>query len=182
MQRPKVKLAQILYAMATVAFGLAFPFTAFWAIHAITLFLFLGNAVLILWLLAEGVPPFPRLARYAITVAHFTSIFASCCWIVSVGWKLQYEDPKTGIVVLHEHAIGILRNNSLNNRTGWSIARSQSNLVRLQPSGGWSQMGSSWESHQYLPLILPIALSASLLVLNYSTTCQGIIRFVVRKE
>jgi hypothetical protein len=176
MRRPKLKLAQILFAMGIVALGLAFPFVAFWAIQAISILLFMGNVLLVLWLFLDGSQPVPRPVRLAIKVAHYSFVIGIAIWFVSVGWKLQYDGSWTGSVVLNEHAIGMLNTHQLNVRSGWTVARSQSNRVRIYPFGGTSGSGPSWESHLYVPLMIPVALSISLLVLNYSVTAQKVLR------
>ncbi len=147
MYRPKLRTIQFLYAVAIVAVCLSFPFAAFWAIHVVTFFLFLGNTIAILWLLGDGGQPFPRPVRVATTIAQYTGALTLVCWIVSAGWKLQYDHPVKGTVVLYEHAIGILHAKQ-STRAGWSIARSQSNVVRLHPSGGWYGSGNTGEARQ----------------------------------
>ena len=183
--RLRLRIRHLFYALTLVAGCLAFPFEAFWGLHVVTLGLFLANVIAFFWLLLDGGRPLPRPVQLAVTMAYYVGPIAIACWGISVGWKLQYESSSRGTIVLSEHAIGKLFSSQEPQRSGWSISRSKSNVVRLSPSGGWTVSPSYetyWETHQFFPFILPVALSGLLLLLKHSLIIQRTLGWIGRKS
>jgi hypothetical protein len=170
-----------LIAITIVAGTLAFPYVAFWALQISAILLLVGNAIALLWLIADGFEPFPWPVRYSTMLAHYMFAFAFVCWPISAFFAVQYDDPKGGSIVLSEHSIGRLRSSQVSKDRGWSFSLSKSSRVRLQPSGGWSGSGGNWESRYYFPFTIPFALSSFLLLTYYSATFKSIVRYIGKK-
>jgi hypothetical protein len=172
--RLKLRIRHLFYALTLVAGCLAFPFEAFWGLQVVSFCLFLANMIALFWLLLDGGRRMPRPVKLAVTMAYFIGPIAVVCWVISVGWNLQYDSPSRGTIVLSEHAIGKLFSSQAPQRSGWSISRSTSKVVRLSPGG--ASLTPSYEpileTHQYFPFIVPVALSGLLLLLNHSSTIQ----------
>jgi hypothetical protein len=167
-----------------VAGCLAFPFEAYWGLHVVSFCLFAANVIAFLWLALDGGRPLPRPVQLAVTMAYYVGPIAVVCWGISVGWKLQYDSPTRGTIVLNEHAIGKLYSSPSQQKSGWKISRSKSNVVRLNLSGGYSLSPGfepNWETHQFFPLILPVALSGLLLLLTHSLIIQRMLGCIGRK-
>ncbi|XZE37117.1 hypothetical protein SH501x_002719 [Pirellulaceae bacterium SH501] len=69
---PTFQTIHFLIAIAIVAGSLSFPYVAFWVLHLASVLLLIGNAVALLWLIADGLKPFPWPVRYSTTLAHYT--------------------------------------------------------------------------------------------------------------
>jgi hypothetical protein len=175
------RIIHLLIAIAIVAGSLSFPYVAFWALHLTAILLLVGNAVALLWLIADGFEPFPWPVRYSTTLAHYTLAFTLVCWTTSAFFAIQYRDSKGGSIVLSEHSVGRLRSSEVSKDRGWSITLSKSSRVRHHPSGGGSRSGDNWELHYYFPFTIPSALSSLLLLTNYSATFQSIVRRIGKK-
>jgi hypothetical protein len=170
-----------LIAIAIVAGALAFPYVAFWALQVSAILLLVGNAIALLWLIADRFVPFPWPVRYSTTLAHYTFALTLVCWPISAFFAVQYDDPKGGSIVLSEHSIGRLCSSQVPKDRGWSFSLSKSSRVRLQPSGGWTGSEDNWESHYHFPFTIPFALSSLLLLTYYSATFKSIVRYIGKK-
>lgn len=173
---PTFRIIHFLIAIAIVAGSLSFPYVAFWVLHLASVLLLVGNVVALLWLIADGLKPFPWPVRYSTTLSRYTFAFTLVYWTTSAFFVIQYRDSKGGSIVLSEHSIGLLRSSEVSKDRGWSFSLSKSSRVRLHPSGGWSRSGDNWESHHYFPFMIPFALSSLLLLMNYSATFESIVR------
>jgi hypothetical protein len=178
---PTFRIIHLLIAIAIVAGALSFPYVAFWALQVAAILLFLGNAIALLWLIADGFAPFPLPVRYSTMLAHYIFAFTLGCWPTSAFFAIQYHDLKGGAIVLSEHSIGRIYSNDVSKDRGWSFSLSKSSRVRLHPSGGGSRSGDNWESHYYFPFTIPFALSSLLLLTYYSATFQSIVRYIGQK-
>ncbi len=180
--RLRLRIRHLFYALTLVAGCLAFPFEAFWGLHVVSFCLFAANVIAFLWLVLDGGRPLPRPVHLAVTMAYYVGPIAVVCWAISVGWKLQYDSPSRGTIVLSEHAIGKLYASPAPQRSGWTISRSKSNMIRVSPSGGGGKaFQGDWETHQFFPFILPVALSGLLLLFNHSLIIQRTLGCIGRK-
>lgn len=179
-----LRIRHLFYALTMVAGCLAFPFEAFWALHVVSFSLFLATGIAIVWLILDGGRPLPRPVQLAVTMAYYVGPIVVVCWGISVGWQLQYDSPLRGTIVLSEHSVGKLCSSHVPRTFGWSISRSKSNVVRLTPSGGGKRLPTYdryWETHQYFPFLLPVALSGLLLLMNNSLIIQRTLGRIGRK-
>lgn len=178
---PTFRIIHLLITNAVVAGALSFPFAAFWAFLIASILLLVGNAIAILWLIADGVEPFPWPVRYLTILAHYTFALTLVCWLMSAFFVIQHNDSSGGAIVVSEHSIGYLRSSVVSKDSRWSFALSKSERVRLVPSGGWSVSRNHRESHYYFPFSMPFALSSLLLLIHYSATFQSAVRYIGKK-